>query len=73
MLVLTRKLGERIVMPHLALAVTVVAIEGNSVRLGISAPENIDIFREEVWRRLRQEFQDSPDQQTEPNAEKKSE
>ena len=39
MLVLSRKLGEQIVMPTLDLAVTVVAIEGNRVRLGISAPD----------------------------------
>ena len=38
MLVLSRKLGERILVPHCELAVTVVAIEGNTVKLGITAP-----------------------------------
>ena len=52
MLVLSRKLGEQIVMPTLDLAVTVVAIEGNRVRLGISAPNEIPVYREEVWRRI---------------------
>ena len=55
MLVLSRKLGERILVPHCELAVTVVAIEGNTVRLGISAPKEIDIYREEVWQRGRTE------------------
>jgi carbon storage regulator len=52
MLVLSRKLGERILVPHCDLAVTVVAIDGNTVRLGISAPAEIGIYREEVWQRV---------------------
>ena len=38
MLVLSRRLGERILVPHCDLAVTVVAVEGNTVKLGITAP-----------------------------------
>jgi carbon storage regulator len=49
MLVLSRKPGERIVVPNCELAVTIVAVEGNNVRLGISAPDNIAVYREEVW------------------------
>ncbi len=52
MLVLSRKLGERILVPHCELAVTVVAIEGNTVRLGISAPAEIGVYREELWRQI---------------------
>jgi carbon storage regulator len=52
MLVLSRKLGERILVPHCDLAVTVVAIDGSTVRLGISAPAEIGIYREEVWQRI---------------------
>jgi carbon storage regulator len=52
MLVLSRKIGERIVVPHCELAVTVIAIEGKAVRLGISAPEDILVYREEVWQQL---------------------
>jgi carbon storage regulator len=51
MLVLSRKLGERIVVPDFELAVTIVAIEGNKVRLGISAPDDVTVCREEVWLR----------------------
>jgi carbon storage regulator len=50
MRVLTRRRGERILVPQCELAVTVVAIEGNAVRLGFSAPTEIGVYREEVWR-----------------------
>jgi carbon storage regulator len=51
MLVLGRKLGERIVVPDREVVITVVAIEGNVVRLGVSAPASIAVDREEVRRR----------------------
>jgi carbon storage regulator len=52
MLVLSRKFGERIVIPECGLSIAVVAIDGKTVRLGISAPAELDIYREEVWQRL---------------------
>ena len=51
MLVLSRKLGEQIVVPQCRLTITVSAINGNTVRLAISAPAEIDVYREELWRR----------------------
>lgn len=55
MLVLSRKLGERVLVPQCGLSVTVVAIEGNVVRLGFSAPSEVGVYREEVWQRIRAE------------------
>ena len=52
MLVLSRKPGEVIVIPQCALTFTVIAVEGNRVRLGIAAPDDIDVYREEVWDRI---------------------
>lgn len=52
MLVLSRKRGEQIVVPGLNVAITVVAIEGNRVRLGIAAPDHVDVYREEIWSRI---------------------
>jgi len=52
MLVLSRKLGEKIVIPSCALTVTVLSVNGNKVRLGISAPADVDIYREEIWQRI---------------------
>lgn len=50
MLVLSRKVGEEIVIGD-NIRVTVVAINGNQVRLGFQAPEQVSIFREEVLRK----------------------
>jgi carbon storage regulator len=52
MLVLSRKFGERIVIPECGLSIAVVAIDGKTVRLGISAPAEVNIYREEVWQRM---------------------
>ncbi len=52
MLVLSRKLGERILVPNCEMAITVVAIEGNQVRLGITAPAEVGVYREELWQRV---------------------
>jgi carbon storage regulator len=51
MLVLSRKRGERIVIPGCSVTVTVVAVEGNRVRLGVAAPAEATIVREELVRR----------------------
>jgi carbon storage regulator len=53
MLVLTRKVGERIVLPGCALVLTVLDVSGGHVRLGVVAPAGVTVHREEVWRRLR--------------------
>jgi carbon storage regulator len=55
MLVLTRKLGEKIVIPTCGLTITVVAVKGEAVRLGFTAPPGVTIHREEVWWRIARE------------------
>jgi carbon storage regulator len=60
MLVLSRKLGERILVPQCELEVTVLAVVGKTVRLGISAPAAVGVYREEVWRRDRQQRRRAP-------------
>lgn len=59
MLVLTRNVGEKIVIDS-HITVTVVAIKGNKVRLGIEAPDYVRVDRQEVHER-RAEFADEPD------------
>jgi len=54
MLVLTRNVGEKIVIDG-NIQITVVAIKGNKVRIGIEAPDNVRVDREEVHQR-RAEF-----------------
>jgi carbon storage regulator len=49
MLVLSRKVGERIVLPDSGVVLTVLGIRGGQIRLGISAPPEVAVFREELW------------------------
>ena len=53
MLVLSRKVGERIQIGD-SIILTVVRVQGDKVRLGIEAPEAVAVHREEVVRRLRE-------------------
>ena len=58
MLVLSRKLGERILIPQFELTFSMVAIDGNTAKLGITAPSHVGVYREElcarsVWSRAR--------------------
>lgn len=56
MLVLTRRVGERIQIGD-DVVVTVVRIQGDKVRIGIQAPAEIVVLREEVVLRLKREAQ----------------
>jgi carbon storage regulator len=60
MLVLSRRLGETLIIGD-DIKITVLGISGNQVRLGIAAPKNVSVHREEVYRRIQDE------QGTEPN------
>ncbi|REJ69755.1 MAG: carbon storage regulator [Planctomycetota bacterium] len=48
MLVLTRKLGEEIVLPGCNISVTILGIRGRAVRVGITAPADIKVLRREL-------------------------
>ena len=52
MLVLSRKVGERILVPQCQLTVTVLDIASTRVRLGVSAPPDVTVHREEVQHRI---------------------
>jgi len=65
MLVLSRKLRERIVVPQCGLAVTVIAVEGKTVRLGIDAPAEVAVLREELIRQKKDLGNTIPSNQTE--------
>jgi carbon storage regulator CsrA len=51
MLVLGRNSGQQVVVPHCRLTITVLAIKGKTVRLGISAPPGVLVYRDELARR----------------------
>ena len=54
MLVLTRRPGESIVVGE-NIVVTVIEIKGGQVRIGIDAPREVDVYREEIYEQVRQE------------------
>lgn len=58
MLVLTRRIGEEIIINE-TIRITVTAVTGNKVRLGISAPPDVLVDRAEVHER-RREFAGAP-------------
>jgi carbon storage regulator len=53
MLVLSRKIGETIVIGE-CIRLTILTIKGNQVRIGISAPPDVRVDREEVARRIQE-------------------
>jgi carbon storage regulator len=54
MLVLSRRLGETLMIGD-DVKVTVLGISGNQVRVGIAAPKEVSVHREEVYIRIQQE------------------
>lgn len=54
MLKLTRRPGERVVIGE-DIFVTVLEVSGQTVRLGIEAPEGLSIYREEIWLSVKEE------------------
>jgi carbon storage regulator len=54
MLILTRKLGERIAVGD-DITITFLEIKGKQVKVGIEAPKNISIHRQEIYERIRKE------------------
>jgi carbon storage regulator len=64
MLVLSRKSGEKIVFPGREIEIVVLSVKGDRVRIGIAAPPQVAVHREEVWEALRAQDLDGrrPDQ-----------
>jgi carbon storage regulator len=54
LLILTRKIGESLKIGE-DVTVTVMAVKGNQVRIGINAPKDVAVHREEVYERVQQE------------------
>ena len=54
MLILTRKVGENLVIGD-DVTVSVLGVKGNQVRIGINAPRDVSVHREEIYERIKKE------------------
>ena len=55
MLILTRRMSESIIIGD-NVVITVLGIKGNQVRLGIDAPKEVSVHREEIYQRIQNEI-----------------
>ena len=54
MLILTRRVGERLIIDE-NVTVTMLGVKGRQVRIGISAPRDVSVNREEIYQRILKE------------------
>lgn len=57
MLILTRRVGETLMIGD-EVSVTVLGVKGNQVRVGINAPKDVAVHREEIYDRIQKETDD---------------
>jgi carbon storage regulator len=69
MLILTRRVGETVMIGN-DVTVTVLGVKGNQVRIGINAPKNVAVHREEIFERIKREQEGgAPQGEAKPAAE----
>ena len=68
MLILTRRVGETVMIGN-DVTVTILGVKGNQVRVGINAPKNVAVHREEIYERIKREQGDQPGEHHNASAE----
>ena len=59
MLILTRRVGETVMIGN-EVTVTVLGVKGNQVRIGVNAPKDVAVHREEIYERIKREEDGDP-------------
>ena len=54
MLILTRRIGETLMVGD-DVTITVLGVKGNQVRIGVNAPKDVSVHREEIYQRIQKE------------------
>lgn len=54
MLILTRRVGETVMVGD-NITITVLGVKGNQVRIGVNAPKDVAVHREEIYERIKRE------------------
>ena len=60
MLILTRRIGEKIILGDGEVEFVILAVKGNHVRVGINAPPTVSVHREEIFKRIKAEISSCP-------------
>ncbi|QEW07682.1 carbon storage regulator CsrA [Nitrincola iocasae] len=62
MLILTRRVGETLMVGD-DVTVTVLGVKGNQVRIGVNAPKDVSVHREEIYQRIQREKGDDSEKE----------